>query len=193
MYLPTVTDERTNAVEYLRTQLAAVRAASYGLSDSQARERPLRSELSLAGLLRHCCFCMAGSLHGAGKELPHVGPADIDPTDFYGSFTVPDGADLEDVLATFDALTESYLDMVAGLDFDQEMPVGPMPWYGLDEARPASMRYLVVHHIEEFARHAGHADLIREQIDGAKAAELNATIEGRPANDFVTPWQPSQP
>ena len=43
--------------------------------------------------------------------------------------------------------------------------------------------------MEEFARHAGHADIIREEIDGAQAAELLAAVEGRPANDFVTPWQ----
>ena len=63
-----------------------------------------------------------------------------------------------------------------------------MPWYGMNETRPAKLRHLYVHHIEEFVRHAGHADIIREQIDGAKGAELLAAAEGRPANDFVTPW-----
>lgn len=58
----------------------------------------------------------------------------------------------------------------------------------MDEPRPGTMRYMTVHHVEEFARHAGHADMIREEIDGAQAAALNAAVEGRPANDFVTPW-----
>lgn len=64
------------------------------------------------------------------------------------------------------------------------------PWFGVSEPREGALRYLVVHHVEEFARHAGHADLLREAIDGAKAAELNAAVEGREANDFVTPWTP---
>ena len=42
------------------------------------------------------------------------------------------------------------------------------------------------------ARHAGHADILREQIDGANSAELAAAAEGRPANAFVTPWQPPE-
>ncbi|MGO4957955.1 mycothiol transferase [Luteococcus sp. Sow4_B9] len=62
----------------------------------------------------------------------------------------------------------------------------------LDAARPAKLRYLYVHHVEEFARHAGHADIIREEIDGARAAELWLASEGLPGNDFVTPWEPVQ-
>ena len=57
-------------------------------------------------------------------------------------------------------------------DLESELPVGSMLGYGLDEPRPARLRYLYVHHVEDFARHAGHADIIREEIDGAQAAEL---------------------
>jgi hypothetical protein len=45
-----------------------------------------------------------------------------------------------------------------------------------------------VHHIEELARHAWHADIIREQLDGANAASLPMVVEGREGNDFVQPW-----
>lgn len=88
-------------------------------------------------------------------------------------------------------LCERYLDMVGSADLDATMPMGPFPWYGVTQPSEGALRYLVVHHVEEFARHAGHADLLREAIDGAKAAELNAAVEGRPANDFVTPWAPA--
>ncbi len=66
--------------------------------------------------------------------------------------------------------------------------MGPMPWYGMDEVRSAKLRYLYVHYVEEFARHAGHADIIREQIDGTQTLELLFAAKGWPANEFVTPW-----
>ncbi len=52
-------------------------------------------------------------------------------------------------------------------------------------------RFALVHHVEELARHAGHADIIREQIDGATAASLLMAVEGREGNDFVQPWTPA--
>jgi uncharacterized protein DUF664 len=48
-----------------------------------------------------------------------------------------------------------------------------------------------MHHVEEFARHAGHADVIREQFDGATAASLLMAVEGREGNDFIQPWRPA--
>ena len=43
--------------------------------------------------------------------------------------------------------------------------------------------------IEEFARHAGHADIIREQLDGALAGQLAMAVEGIEGNDFIQPWR----
>ena len=186
MYLPQIDDERTTLCNYLDEQLDALRAAAHGLSDEQARSTPLRSALSISGLLKHACFCMGGSLVGAG--LKESEPVD---SDFYGSFTPSPDETLDALLATFDRLRADYMAMCRDGDLEAELPVGPFPWYGMDEARPAKLRYLYVGHIEEFARHAGHADIIREQIDGAKAPELVAAIEGREPNQFVTPWTPS--
>lgn len=50
-------------------------------------------------------------------------------------------------------------------------------------------RLLALHQIEEFARHAGHADVIREQLDGAKAGELTLAVKDLPGNDFIQPWR----
>ncbi|MGB7423447.1 MAG: hypothetical protein WA903_00920 [Ornithinimicrobium sp.] len=46
-------------------------------------------------------------------------------------------------------------------------------------------------HANELARHAGHPDITREQLDGATAIELAFAIEGREGNDYVTPWTPA--
>ena len=43
--------------------------------------------------------------------------------------------------------------------------------------------------IEEFARHAGHADLVREQLDGALAGQLTMAVHDIPGNDFIQPWE----
>lgn len=86
-------------------------------------------------------------------------------------------------------MREQYLEMCRGGDLEAELPVGPMPWYGMDEARPAKLRYLYVGHVEEFARQAGHADIIREERDGATAPELLSAVEGWEPNEFVKPWQ----
>ena len=61
------------------------------------------------------------------------------------------------------------------------------------DSSQAAMRYSLGHFIEELARHAGHADIIREQIDGATSLELVLADTGRPATPFAQPWSPKEP
>ncbi len=53
-----------------------------------------------------------------------------------------------------------------------------------------SVRWVWFHLVEELARHAGHADIIREAVDGATMYPLVAAAEGFPATDWLTPWSP---
>ena len=53
------------------------------------------------------------------------------------------------------------------------------------------MRWFLLHIVEETTRHAGHADIVRESIDGATMYELMAAAEGWPATDWLTAWTPS--
>ncbi|WP_420175027.1 DUF664 domain-containing protein [Luteococcus sp. OSA5] len=186
MYLPQIDDERSTLCKFLQAQLDAVRASVHGLDDEQCRQRPLRSALSISGIVKHITWCMSSSLERAG----HAGHEQA-PGSFYTSFTPSDDESIEALLTAFDAVREPYLQMCRGGDLEAELPVGPMPWYGMDEARPAKLRYVYVSHVVEFARHAGHADIIREQLDGASAPELLAAVEGWEANEFVKPWQPA--
>lgn len=96
----------------------------------------------------------------------------------------------DELRAAFEEVKARYLGLCSDMDLDSRLPVGPMPWVGVDEPVEGNLRWIAVHHVEELARHAGHADMLREAIDGAKAMELNAAVEGRAANDFVTPWSP---
>ena len=54
------------------------------------------------------------------------------------------------------------------------------------------MRWVLLHLIEEVGRHAGHADIVRESIDGATMYELKAAAEGWPASDWLQPWEPAR-
>jgi hypothetical protein len=66
----------------------------------------------------------------------------------------------------------------------------PAPWDGEYAPADSVQRFVLLHHIEEFARRAGQADMIREQLDGATAAPLLMGVEGREGNAFVQPWTP---
>ena len=62
-----------------------------------------------------------------------------------------------------------------------------MPWFPKDVAA-WSVRWVLFHMIEELARHAGQADIIRETIDGATLYELLAGLEDWEPTPWLTPW-----
>ena len=63
------------------------------------------------------------------------------------------------------------------------------PWYP-EDPEGFSARWILLHVFEELARHAGHADIIREHIDGATMYELMVAEEGWPETDWLKPWRP---
>ena len=80
--------------------------------------------------------------------------------------------------------------MAAIADLDQPVPVPKgVPWFP-DDVDAWSVRWVLLHLIEETARHAGHADIVREAIDGATAFPLMAAAEGWPATPWLQPWEP---
>jgi hypothetical protein len=66
-----------------------------------------------------------------------------------------------------------------------------VPWFPA-EVDAWTVRWVLLHLIEETARHAGHADIIRESIDGATMYALMAAAEGWPATDWLQPWTPAE-
>src|SRR5436190_21339679 len=81
---------------------------------------------------------------------------------------------------------------IAGIaDLDQAVPVPRgVPWFP-DDVDAWSVRWVLLHVITETARHAGHADIVREMVDGATAFPLMAAVEGWPATDWMQPWAPA--
>lgn len=182
---PGIHTESETLCGYISEMLDGVRNAAFGLTDEQARQTPTRSRLSIGGIIKHCAWVMQATT----VRTINSGTSDsID--DFRSSFTPTQEETLEVLLARFDELRARYLQTIAAIDPAGEMTVGPQPWDGITEDHQASNRLLLAHHIDEFARHAGHADIIREQLDGADAMSLRFAVEGREANAYVQPWEP---
>lgn len=75
-------------------------------------------------------------------------------------------------MEAYDRAASAYLEALAAMDPDQEVLEPAAPWFGRMAAVPIRARFYLLHQIEELARHAGHADIIREQLDGKSTFEL---------------------
>ncbi len=188
MYEPEPDDEVSGLVGYVDQQLDAIRAAAIGLTEEQLRARPCRSDLSIGGLIKHATYVMRGATERLVGQTP---PADLDDTAvaaYRASFALTDEETGATTLAGFDATRPGYLAVMAGTDPGAATVEPPAPWHGIHDSRPARARYYLVHQIEELARHAGHADIIREQIDGMAVPAIVLSESGASANDFFQPY-----
>lgn len=187
MYAPSRDDEITGIVNYLDVQLTALRAAVHGLTEDEARATPCRSALSIAGLVKHATYCMEGALDRfSGAEPPALGPEAF--AAYEASFVVGPDRTVGETLGRFDEVRKRFLARLREVDPDAEMIAPPEPWHGITDRRPMKARFLLVHLIEELARHAGHADTIREQLDGTPVPALVLTRAGVPGDDFFPPY-----
>jgi hypothetical protein len=107
------------------------------------------------------------------------------------SFRFGEEETLAGVLADYEQAakeTEATVADFADLNHPVPVPRG-VPWFPAD-VEAWSLRWVLLHLIEETARHAGHADIVRESVDGAKAFELMAAAEGWPESSWLKPWSP---
>ncbi|MGB3301849.1 DUF664 domain-containing protein [Gordonia sp. (in: high G+C Gram-positive bacteria)] len=189
MYAPARDNELTGLINYADQQLAAIRASSFGLTEQQARLTPCRSALSIGGIIKHITRGMRGAsaqLRGVAHEFVLD---DATYAEFMASFALTDEETAAGALAAFDEARSQFLLDMRAADPEADAMAPPAPWAGIYEPRPMKNRFFMGHQIEEYARHAGHADIIREQIDGMAVPTLVMTLEGAPANAFFTPYQ----
>jgi uncharacterized damage-inducible protein DinB len=183
--VPPVADEREGLLAFLDQQRQGVRNAAYGLTDDQARLAPTASTLSVGGLVKHLAHMernwVAIMLQRPGPEI-----------DYDDGFRLREDQTLAEVLADYARAAEETTAAVAGIaDMGRPVPVSKgVPWFP-DDVDAWSVRWVLLHLIEETARHAGHADLVREAVDGATCWPLMAAAEGWPATPWVQPWQPA--
>ncbi|MGA4867698.1 DinB family protein [Streptomyces lavendulocolor] len=161
------TDERETLLSCWEEQRAALRRAVGGLTDEQVRSTPSVSELSLAALLTHAVL-------GEPAWIPVLRGRGGDWTDRDGAaeFTPRAGQSIGDLLREHRRVGAEVVRAVRDLpgDLGRKVPMPKTPWGPEDE--PRSVRWILLHLIAEAARHAGHADLIRESLDGATAPDL---------------------
>ncbi|MFJ9411769.1 DinB family protein [Streptomyces sp. NPDC101393] len=161
-------DERGALLAFLEAQRGGLRRAVLGLTDAQANQRPSASELSLAGLLKHVAETEQGWVETA-QEKPHSIARNQDT--WHLSFRLEEGETVAGVLAFWDGVARRTEDFVRSVpSLNDTFPLPEAPWYPPEAVQ--SMRWLVLHLIEETARHAGHADVIRESLDGKTAFVL---------------------
>ena len=181
---PPVRSEGEALVVYLRQQRDGLRNAAFGLSEDELRLAPSRSALTVGGLLKHAAqterqwVAMVAGQSPAGGEQEWVDSFTLTPEDSLASLT----EDLERTAATTEAV-------VAQLpDLGVEVQLAEGPWFPRGPGYTA--RWVLLHVLEELGRHAGHADIVREHLDGATMYALMAAVEGWPESRWVKPWRP---
>lgn len=153
-------DERETLVKFLRGQRLTLQLKCEGLDPAQLALRAVEpSTMSLLGLLRHMTDVERGWFRSrfAGHDVPKR----------YQSATDPDG-DFDGCVPDEAVVTEAWVAWREEVNFAEQFTRDThLDFVGVDGAgTPISLRELLVHMIEEYARHNGHADLLRERIDG---------------------------
>lgn len=167
-----ISDEREQLLRVLADQRRAVRNALHGLTEEQARSTPSASGLSLAVLVKHLLLgedrAIGGRVGGRSAEGDPVAEWESGFT-LGPEETVPA---LLDRWAQVARQTEEVVRAEPSLDRVVELPEGVRRW--LDPGVVTTVRWMLLHQVEESARHAGHADVVRESIDGKGAWALAA-------------------
>ncbi|MEP6979338.1 MAG: DinB family protein [Nakamurella sp.] len=164
-----LTPERADLLEILRARRAFLRVTVQGLTDEQASSTPTVSALCLGGLIKHVTeteaewarFIVDGPFTGSMEWSEEAVGA-------YGNqFRLLDGETLEGVLAAYEETAARTDALVMSADLDRRWPLPTAPWFEAGSTR--SVRQVFLHIAGETAQHAGHADIIREAIDGQKS------------------------
>ena len=184
---PVVTDERGQLLAYLAQQRLVLKLTAYGLTDEQTRSAPSVSSLTVGGLIKH-----VASTERYWIDLVLQRQTEAAEDDYGANFRVEPGETLASIIGMYDAVareTESVIDKIADLGQPVPVPKG-VPWFP-DDLDAWSVRWVLLHIATETARHAGHADIVRESVDGATAFPLMAAAEGWPETPWLSPWKPS--
>jgi hypothetical protein len=161
--------ERTDLLGTLAAHRDLLRLTVRGLTDEQARMRPTASELCLGGIIKHVALAEEGWARFIVEGPSRIGPADEAAYVAHASgFRMLDSETLPELLARYDGVAHRTDELVATLpSLDASHPLPEAPWF--ESGARWSARRAILHIIAETAQHAGHADIIRESLDGAKS------------------------
>jgi uncharacterized damage-inducible protein DinB len=161
---PAVADERSMLAAWLDFHRATLEMKCAGLTPAQLATRSTEpSMLSLLGIVRHMADVERGWFRRglAGEDAPRIYYSDDDPDGDFDNVdpTTTDVATIETAFATWRAECARAREIATALpSLDLQ--------FTHRSGRQLSARWVLFHMLEEYARHNGHADLLRERIDG---------------------------
>ncbi|WP_433890654.1 DinB family protein [Streptomyces sp. CA-111067] len=167
-----VRGERGDLLVALGKQRHFLRFTARGLSDEQAGQRTTASELCVGGLIKHVTSVERGwaefAVHGPSAMGDASAMTEADYQRRAEEFRMLPGDTLAGVLDAYAEQGRRTDDLVATLpDLDASHPLPQAPWF--EPGARWSVRQVMLHIVAETAQHAGHADIIRESLDGAKS------------------------
>jgi uncharacterized damage-inducible protein DinB len=158
------TGERADLLRTLAKHRGFLRFTVRGLTDGQAALRTTKSQLCLGGLIKHVATTEDRWMRFA------VGGAEAmqsEPIDWEGQFRMSEGETLAGLLDTYEQVASETDELVSTLaDLDVSHPLPEAPWF--EPGTSWSVRRVLLHIIAETSQHAGHADILRESLDGSK-------------------------
>ncbi|WP_017590642.1 DinB family protein [Nocardiopsis ganjiahuensis] len=162
--------ERDALLSFLAEQREFLLTTVRGLDDARLQERPTASVLNLIGIVKHVSGAERGWLRFI-EEGPDSKEVDYESQETYdhheNTFRLVGDETVEGVLSGYAETaeaTEACIRALPDLEVSQKLP--PAPWFPEETAWTA--RDVLLHLIRETAQHCGHADIIRESIDGQK-------------------------
>ncbi|SDD25602.1 DinB family protein [Streptomyces prasinopilosus] len=180
-------EERVDLLASLASARSALTATTRGLSDEQAGERPTVSTLCLGGLVKHVASVEEGWMRfvlegpsamrhdlpegvtwadlaaGTARELPQWA------IDHHEAFRMLPGETLAGILARYERVAARSEEIIASVpDLSAAHPLPEAPWNEPGAVR--SVRRVLTHLIAETSQHAGHADILRETLDGQRSS-----------------------
>ncbi|PWJ26699.1 uncharacterized protein DUF664 [Branchiibius hedensis] len=191
MHAPMTSNENAMLTGYVEQQLLAVRGAAYGLTDEELWTTPTASALSVGAIVKHVARCTQGWLDRieAAPGEPARG-SDEEAAEEYGAdFRRADTDTGDSLRAELTGALERAQQLLPQVDLGAKVPVpSDAPWWPAD-LDAWDVRWAVLHIVEEVAHHAGHADIIRESIDGATMYELLAADQNWPETEWMKHWR----
>jgi uncharacterized damage-inducible protein DinB len=157
---PLNADERTTLESWLEFHRTTLAMKCEGLDDEQAAVAAVEpSGLTLTGLVQHMAEVERNWFRRvlAGQQAPPIYDPQADPRGPDGGFDLTDDSTLDGALTTWRTEVAQAREQCAGRALADT---------GIFMGQDVSLRWIYVHLIEEYARHNGHADLLRERIDG---------------------------
>jgi uncharacterized damage-inducible protein DinB len=167
-----LSQERADLLEALDHARHFLRFTTRDITEEQARQQTTVSELTLGGLVKHVTHVERNwqdfIVNGAANAPDFTNLTEEDYANWATGFRLLDGETLAGALAEYEEAARRTNELVATLpDLDVSHPLPPAPWN--EPGKQRSARRTLLHIAAETAQHAGHADIIREALDGAKS------------------------